>query len=234
MDNTKRNLLLTDISGRLKYGLSVVEKETGIEWKIGSWIIGVDEFYAYNPTKTSEDTYLHVDNIMPILRPMDSMTPEESKTLGTKSGYEKYDWLNENGFDYRNLIGAGLAVDIAKAFDDYDDRIVQWYGTKSEVFNLEEWIDIDTMDITEGVMEIYRKSYTVVAWAKGEMDDESLFYDFSNFTVGVESDGGFMSDLKGVSDNWNRTLINRAFIDFCQKSFRHIDYGNMDDWNWDY
>ena len=40
MDNTKRNLLLTDISGRLKYELSVVEKETGIEWKIGSWIIG--------------------------------------------------------------------------------------------------------------------------------------------------------------------------------------------------
>lgn len=234
MDKTKRELLLTDISGRLKYGLNVIEKASQDEWTIGSWVIGNDEYYAYKQDKTTIDTYLHVDDIMPILRSMDSMTPEESMTFKTKVGYEKYDWLDENGFDYRNLIDEGLAVDKSELCDEYEDSVVQWYGTKTEVFNLEEWMDIDAMDATDGVMEVYRKSYNVTAWAKGEMDDESLFYDFSNFTMGVESDGGFMADLKKVGDSWNRTLINGAFLRFCQKSFRHIDAGNMSEWDWDY
>lgn len=62
--------------------------------------------------------------VKPFLRPMDSMTEEEQIKfsslceLTTDSNGEKvwsvsvkgYDWLNENFFDYRNLIPRGMAL----------------------------------------------------------------------------------------------------------------------------
>ena len=66
-----------------------------------------------------------VDRIKLCLRPMKSMTPEEredyeqtlsvmSDGLGTKITYTSYyaiSWLIEHHFDYKDLIGKGLAIE---------------------------------------------------------------------------------------------------------------------------
>ena len=57
--------------------------------------------------------------IKPYLRPMDSMTDEESKEFDetlqyTQRTLESYDWLNANYFDYRGLIEKGIAIKAPK------------------------------------------------------------------------------------------------------------------------
>lgn len=61
-----------------------------------------------------------INNIRPYLRSMSSMTEEESKELyairkSTQMTYslepKELDWLNAHHFDFRNLIGKGLAID---------------------------------------------------------------------------------------------------------------------------
>ena len=61
--------------------------------------------------------------IKPYLRPMSSMTAEESSSLGgypndgcmfPEDAPEYIDWLNEHHFDYRGLIEKGLALEAPK------------------------------------------------------------------------------------------------------------------------
>ena len=60
---------------------------------------------------------VYLSEVKPYLFPMSSMTEEQSKefyeTFHGSGNYdwtiETFDWLNKNHFDYRNLIGKGLA-----------------------------------------------------------------------------------------------------------------------------
>ena len=60
---------------------------------------------------------VYLSEVKPYLFPMSSMTEEQSKefyeTFHGSGNYdwtiETFDWLNKNHFDYRDLIGKGLA-----------------------------------------------------------------------------------------------------------------------------
>ena len=110
MTQEDKELLLTDLSARLPYGVKV-RHITESAKKIGaSYLIDV-----LNPI-----LYKHIleDNILawPYLRPMSSMTQEEyeeevSSLFGWNTEWEHYDWLNAHHFDYRGLIKMGLALE---------------------------------------------------------------------------------------------------------------------------
>lgn len=108
-------LLLQDLSARLPYGVVVkidygdihyglvVLKRLDVEKKIAIFNFDVPIEYC-----------------KPYLRPMSSMTEEEREEyhkLCDKyydiyfDSVESIDWLNANHFDFRNLIGHGLAID---------------------------------------------------------------------------------------------------------------------------
>lgn len=55
-------------------------------------------------------------NFKPYLRSMDDMTEEEAEEFSNMGivGYQNYDWLNSRYFDYRDLIGKGLAIKAPK------------------------------------------------------------------------------------------------------------------------
>lgn len=62
-------------------------------------------------------------SVKPYLRPMSSMTEEESKEFEETLQYtqltlESYDWLNAHHFDYRGLIEKGLAIKAPKGMYD--------------------------------------------------------------------------------------------------------------------
>lgn len=132
MSNEERNLLITDLTARLNYGVICLiervddfgpihrdEKLTGFSFDDRGG------FYFEVCGGLSID---FAEKIMPYLRPMSSMTKEEKKerlstfftVVDTKMGLtpmlsglksiEYIDWLNAHHFDYRSLIEKGLAL----------------------------------------------------------------------------------------------------------------------------
>lgn len=128
MSNEERNLLITDLTARIKYGVICLiervddfgpihrnEKLTGFcfddiggfHFEVGG---GLDIVFA--------------EKIIPYLRPMSSMTEEEAEEYNDlvnelseydcqpeQSSSKIIDWLIKNHFDYRGLIPMGLALE---------------------------------------------------------------------------------------------------------------------------
>ena len=117
MNKEDKELLLKDLSARLTYKVKVClyEKETCI-------LTGIDGNEVY--LNVDSDSF-RIGSIKPYLRPMSSMTEEESdefQQLDTECDkmptfdyvsiehYRIFDWLNAHHFDYRGLIEKGLAL----------------------------------------------------------------------------------------------------------------------------
>ncbi len=119
MTQEENELLLKEISARLPYGLIVQYKRKTFE--------PYSEYTA--DEKVEIDDMLHhrlkVLDCKPYLRPMSSMTEQESEkfeeflelqseyTTGAdiRFKYDMFDWLNSRHFDYRGLIEKGLALE---------------------------------------------------------------------------------------------------------------------------
>ena len=116
MKQEDKELLLKDLCARLPYGVKVKTNNIhilrlGTHTRVGEYVTDVIE-----PCK-------------PYLFPLSSMTEEQKEEMVNKGiayyqvfdgigrrfffkeGYELYDWLNKNHFDYRNLINKNLAID---------------------------------------------------------------------------------------------------------------------------
>ena len=131
MTQQDKDLLLRDLSARLPYKpkikiLSLWNENKEVEEDI------VDSIYCvmsdgYINTETV-DSDISLDDIVLYLRPMSSMTEEERAEFYKIGGLmshkvetdtyvltafspEAYDWLNAHHFDYRGLIGKGLALE---------------------------------------------------------------------------------------------------------------------------
>ena len=115
MSDKDKKLLLIDLSARLPYGQFVLlgGKETVM-------LCGIDGDEVY--LNIDSDSF-HVESIKPYLRPMSSMTRDESYELDhVEERYDNHydsivaqiDWLNKHHFDYRGLIEKGLALEAPK------------------------------------------------------------------------------------------------------------------------
>ncbi len=150
MTKEDKELLLKDLCARLPYVVKIKcndDTETytllSINWNKEIVLIGfeIDGIYATSKEKIS--------NIKPYLRPMSSMTEEESAELSniisewfdkelfylTEEPFLEYalskinysispllfDWLNKNMFDYRGLIPKGLAIEVTEDNNPYKE-----------------------------------------------------------------------------------------------------------------
>lgn len=125
MEKKLKELLLRDICARIPDGLKVLYNDS-LECQ-PSGLIKVNGRTCF--TAFGVAMPLEIDEIKPYLRPMSSMTEEESKeykachcvidehtyfypqmcTLANE--LNMFDWLNEHHFDYRGLIEKGLALE---------------------------------------------------------------------------------------------------------------------------
>lgn len=110
MTQEEKKLLLVDLCARLPFKVKVClyEKETCI-------LMGINGHEVY--LDVDSDSF-RIESIKPYLRPMSSMTEEEEIEYqaffnydGVEYPEEYIDWLNAHHFDYRNLIGKGLALE---------------------------------------------------------------------------------------------------------------------------
>ena len=134
MERNDKELLLKDLSARLRYGVKVTTTNPSVELGV---ISGISIENKISVRTKHADIVFDCAEVKPYLRPMSSMTTEEeyeyyqirkrysdmALSLMDRSdhlqqllfpiivGTESIDWLNANHFDYRNLIGRGLAID---------------------------------------------------------------------------------------------------------------------------
>ena len=130
-------LLLQDLCARFPYGVMVLvdidkEFDGGCVSKLATIteIKGEKMFLAKNSL-----TPVTIEEIRPYLRPMSSMTEEETdeflKTMIWSQDVkglapnvriptlDSFDWLNKNHFDYRNLLERDLAIAVTDENNPY-------------------------------------------------------------------------------------------------------------------
>ena len=120
MTQKDKQLLLADLCARLPYGVKI----RMIHYEIK----GADPEYADDTFSTMYYNMIDYDDesyeFLPYLRPMSSMTEEEDKEfallqvnvhradiLYAIDCTKVVEWLNKHHFDYRGLIGMGLALE---------------------------------------------------------------------------------------------------------------------------
>ena len=126
-----KDLLLVDLSARLSYGVKILytgwDCDSDTDFDTIETLIGIDDRFIYtvwDKTGDREKHCLSVSNWKPYLRPMLSMTEEESKEFGLLqtdfytdgflypiAALNLINWLNAHHFDYRGLIEKGLALE---------------------------------------------------------------------------------------------------------------------------
>ena len=117
MTHEDKNLLMKDLCGRLPYEVK------GFHRGEVQRLLLMDSFGSYQVN--GYDAWFNLNSVefKPYLRPMSSMTKDEYKEYdefefisashfahGIEAG-ELTDWLNAHHFDYRGLIGKGLALE---------------------------------------------------------------------------------------------------------------------------
>jgi hypothetical protein len=130
MTQEEKELLLKDLSARLPYEVKV---------QYNNEIYNVDYISVlYEEVKLDiPDNYtVGISEIKPYLRPMESMTEEETdefQQLDTECDkmptfdyvsiehYRIFDWLNAHHFDYRGLVPKGLAIAVTKDNNPYKE-----------------------------------------------------------------------------------------------------------------
>ena len=135
MTQEQKELLLKDLCARLPYGVKVLcLRDFNHEWyNLEKVDIGNNELYV-TTYESYENKYVEVEDVLPYLLPLTSMTIEEKRKspfevsmidawidgsiylfedeeLTVDEIFEMFDWFNKNHFDYRGLIEKGLAID---------------------------------------------------------------------------------------------------------------------------
>ena len=132
MTQEDKDLLLKDLCARLPYGVKVLDnfyKDLGV-----SKIINIGDYGSILVDNEMDDIqyYPIIDDIKPYLRPMSSMTEEESKEFAMLqtdfysdgwlypiAAVNMVNWLNAHHFDYRGLIEKDLAIAVTEENNPY-------------------------------------------------------------------------------------------------------------------
>jgi hypothetical protein len=114
MTKEEKQLLFKDLCGRLPYGIKgeiyLIDNE--LEKSIGKAHPNPTELHPFNLNLPDEETPFI---IKPYLRPMSSMTEEETdeydRLVMCNASWIVDDWLLAHHFDFRKLIQKGLALE---------------------------------------------------------------------------------------------------------------------------
>ena len=113
MTQEEKDLLLKDLCARLPYGVKFQSENIETVLFVDTsddevWINGtyIDDFkpYLFPLSSMTEEQIEELESLMEV-----TTVPRFGEVLSPTPEY--YDWLNKNHFDYRGLIGKGLATD---------------------------------------------------------------------------------------------------------------------------
>ena len=123
MTQEDKQLLLRDLCARLPYGVKVKylywDEDKGCEYPVPMILddINSDGYIRFHGDIAEEEGQGYILTYLPYLRPMSSMTEKEKEEYDKTFDWDysiqgtPFDWLNAHHFDYRGLIGKGLALE---------------------------------------------------------------------------------------------------------------------------
>lgn len=114
MNKEDKEILIQDLCARLPYEPIV---RCYFVDGVGEEVLDTDDIadLLYNDEDSEFPMY------KPYLRSMKSMTPEEIDEYAKTEWLEGLDWLNKHHFDYRGLIHKGLAIEVTKENNPYEN-----------------------------------------------------------------------------------------------------------------
>lgn len=120
MTQEYKDLLLTDLCSRLRYG---VKCNVGDDKPYTLCKIKINDknshILEFKEKKDGLNMQVYLSEVKPYLFPLESMTEEQQEEFDRLYTYDAIiiepqwkliDWLNKNNFDYRGLIPAGAAI----------------------------------------------------------------------------------------------------------------------------
>ena len=131
MTQEDKELLLKDLCARLPYHpkCECDWKKTAPNGTVG-YIDELSTFLIEQFEFADELDDIPIKSVKPYLRPISSMTEEEKEELNNVLEFQYYsddscmcestDWLNAHHFDYRGLIGKGLAIEVTEENNPYE------------------------------------------------------------------------------------------------------------------
>ena len=141
MTQEQKELLLKDLTARLRYGVKILHETWNYEWdqemSLLERVVGIDEKFVYVKVIDTHNGEEYRDDKIPIstfddkifLRPMSSMTEEEIKEFRAFHCVDEWhpefyqamcnlpnidnmiNWLDKKKFDHRGLIPMNLALE---------------------------------------------------------------------------------------------------------------------------
>lgn len=134
MNQKDKELLVIVLSAMLPYGV-ICDCLHDYHTKVSA--VDAEDLTVYYPYC---DEWESIEYCKPYLRPMSSMTKDEFKewleyskadydcefkpepTFSLEGCHLSIDWLNANHFDYRGLIPKGLAIEVTKENNPYENQ----------------------------------------------------------------------------------------------------------------
>lgn len=190
---TDKDLVLTDLSSRLPYGVIVEE--------YGGPVVLTGGLYDIITRQAEDRMY------KPYLRPMSSMTEEEVDEFTqfdvyangeyVMPNYEAIDWLNSHYFDYRGLIPKDKAIDITAGYNPYERK---WLNAS----DLQTYISVEGRNLIH-IIEIINNARNFVSalWRAIEhgpnVIDVQVPSNFNTVVIDIQVRHGFISIEIGKS-----------------------------------
>ena len=118
-DNLKPTLDIDDILPRISSGLTVIYAQK--KYKVVGFHDSSGRLILQDSQQPDDELIVERKKVKPLLRKMDSMTIQEKERYQklldgvanqTTGVWEVTEWLNSELFDYKNLIGEGLAEEL--------------------------------------------------------------------------------------------------------------------------
>ena len=117
--NNKPPLDIDDILPRISSGLTVIYAQK--KYKVVGFHDSSGRLILQDSQQPDDELIVEMSKVKPLLRKMDSMTNQEKEDYQemldgvanhTTEVWEVTEWLNSELFDYKNLIGEGLAEEL--------------------------------------------------------------------------------------------------------------------------
>lgn len=124
--------------------------------------------------------------------------------------------------------------------DAYEDNFNQIYLDKTAIFNLEEWLDIDSFDhddscgkgVGRAFDKVYNKSYRIKMSAE-TWDEDYCYTNYADYgSLDIEADDKFYDDVGKINNEYVRNRVLAAFKNFLACEHDGLDNFKSNGWKY--
>lgn len=110
-----------------------------------------------------------------------------------------------------------------------------WLGYRLEVFNVEEWADIDAWDEDDdcpiALCKTYTDSFNITFEARGYLSEDDHFIRYEKLKLRIVEDDGWYELVDSVPSAYLRMMLRSTFNRFLASKSK-LNVKTEDEWTW--